>query len=197
MDWANTTARGYKKHLCFGIWWDLYYSFYGRLYISCRVKMFCNARPVYSWWMWNINTGLLGHPRMAWSYLWIFYALHQVTVLTHWGWVTHICISKLTIISSDNGLWPDLRQTIIWTNDAMLLIRSSDNDVPASGKQVRCIPWVQMGTFNKEIGFLCGLIFFALNIFGGEYLQSSLHLMLQIWWNPQLWKLCQWIMMRF
>ena len=27
--------------------------------------------------------------------------------------------------------------------------------IPASGHQVRCIPWVQMGTFNKEIGFLC------------------------------------------
>ena len=24
---------------------------------------------------------------------------------------------------------------------------------PASGHQVRCIPWVQMGTFNKEIDF--------------------------------------------
>ena len=62
---------------------------------------------------------------------------------------------------------------------------------PASGHQVRCIPWVQMGTFNKEIGFLCGLKFFALNIFCGEYLQSSLHLMLQIWWKPLLWKMCQ------
>ena len=29
--------------------------------------------------------------------------------------------------------------------------------VPASGHQVRCIPWVQNGTFNKVIGFLCGL----------------------------------------
>ena len=53
--------------------------------------------------------------------------------------------------------------------------------VPACGHQVRCIPLVQMGTFNKEIGFLCGLKFFALNIFCGEYLQSSLHMMLQIW----------------
>ena len=35
--------------------------------------------------------------------------------------------------------------------------------VRASGHQVRCIPWVQMGTFNKEIVFLCGLKFFALN----------------------------------
>ena len=24
MDWATTTARGYKKHLNFGIWCDLY-----------------------------------------------------------------------------------------------------------------------------------------------------------------------------
>ena len=53
--------------------------------------------------------------------------------------------------------------------------------VPAPGHQVHCIPWMQMGTFNKEIAFLCGLKFFALNIFCGEYLQSSLHLMLQIW----------------
>ena len=30
--------------------------------------------------------------------------------------------------------------------------------VPASGHQVRCIPWVQMGTFNKEIGFLCRIV---------------------------------------
>ena len=40
--------------------------------------------------------------------------------------------------------------------------------VPVSDHQVRCIPWVQMGTFNKEIGFLCWLKFFALNIFVGN-----------------------------
>ena len=42
--------------------------------------------------------------------------------LTHWGRVTHICISKLTIIGSDNGLSPDRRQAIIWTNAGILLI---------------------------------------------------------------------------
>ena len=41
--------------------------------------------------------------------------------LTHWGWVTHICIGKLTIIGSDNGLLPGQRQAIIWTNDGILL----------------------------------------------------------------------------
>ena len=45
-----------------------------------------------------------------------------VFCLTHWGRVTHICISKLTIISSDNGLSPDQRQAIIWTNAGLLLI---------------------------------------------------------------------------
>ena len=43
-------------------------------------------------------------------------------VLTHWGRVTHICVSKLTIISSDNGLSSGMRQVIIWTNAEMLLI---------------------------------------------------------------------------
>ena len=43
-------------------------------------------------------------------------------VLTHWGRVTHICVTKLTIIGSDNGLWPDRRQAIIWTNAGILLI---------------------------------------------------------------------------
>ena len=42
--------------------------------------------------------------------------------LTHWGRVTYICVSKLTIIGSDNGLSPGRRQTIIWTNAWTLLI---------------------------------------------------------------------------
>ena len=45
--------------------------------------------------------------------------------LTHWGWVTHICIGQLTIIGSDNGLSPGRRQAIIWTNDGILLIGPS------------------------------------------------------------------------
>ena len=44
--------------------------------------------------------------------------------LTHWGRVMHKCVSKQTIIGSDNGLSPGRRQAIIWTNDGILLIRS-------------------------------------------------------------------------
>ena len=43
-------------------------------------------------------------------------------LLSHWGRVTHICVSKLTSIGSDNGLSPDRHQAIIWTNAGILLI---------------------------------------------------------------------------
>ena len=77
-----------------------------------------------------------------------------------------------------------------------LIIRSSDNDStglwpPGSLHTLGADGHISRGTFNKEIGFLCVLKFFALNIFCGEYLQSSLHLMLQIWRKPLLWKMCQ------
>ena len=42
--------------------------------------------------------------------------------LTHWGRVTHICFSIITIIGSDNGLSPGRRQAIIWTSAGILLI---------------------------------------------------------------------------
>ena len=34
----------------------------------------------------------------------------------------HICIGKLAIIASDNGLAPGRRQAIIWTDAGILLI---------------------------------------------------------------------------
>ena len=54
--------------------------------------------------------------------------LRQWRIKTHWGRVTHICISKLTIIGSDNGFSPRRRQAIIWTNAGMLLIRTLGTD---------------------------------------------------------------------
>ena len=54
----------------------------------------------------------------------IILSMAQHAVLTHWGRVTHICINKLTIIGSDNGLSPGRCQAIIWTNAGILLIRT-------------------------------------------------------------------------
>ena len=42
-------------------------------------------------------------------------------IKTHWGRVTHICVGKLTIIGSDNGLSPGRHQAGILTNPGILL----------------------------------------------------------------------------
>ena len=66
----------------------------------------------------NINNGLC----FMWNYE-FFEFMQFITSLTHWGHVTHICISNLTIIGSDNGLLPGRRQAIIWTSAWMLSSR--------------------------------------------------------------------------
>ena len=45
----------------------------------------------------------------------------SLSSLTHWGQVMHICVIKLTIIGSDNGLSPGQRHAIIWTNDVIFV----------------------------------------------------------------------------
>ena len=44
--------------------------------------------------------------------------------LTHCDRMTHICVGKLTIIGSENGLSPRRRQANIWTNAGSFLIES-------------------------------------------------------------------------
>ena len=36
--------------------------------------------------------------------------------------LTHMCVSKITIIGSDNGLQPGRRQAIIWASDEKVII---------------------------------------------------------------------------
>ena len=45
----------------------------------------------------------------------------RVFVLAHWGWVINMYVSKLNTIGWDNGLSPDRRQAIIWSNAGILL----------------------------------------------------------------------------
>ena len=43
-----------------------------------------------------------------------------IHVVLYWGWMTHVCVNKLTIIGSDIGLSPSRRQNIIWTDDIVI-----------------------------------------------------------------------------
>ena len=60
---------------------------------------------------------------MTWRWYLKFLDVAQngFNALSHWGRVTHICVSKLTIISSDNSLSSNRRQAIIWTNAGIFL----------------------------------------------------------------------------
>ena len=49
--------------------------------------------------------------------------------LTHQGRVTHICVSKLSIIDSDNGLSLGRHQAIIWTKAGILLIQTPGTNI--------------------------------------------------------------------
>ena len=84
-----------------------------------------------SWWpstkLWQAICGhsddqdsRLESPNMGGTGIWRVKIV--ILPLTYWGQVTHICVSKLTTIGSDNGLSPGRRQIIIWTNTGILLI---------------------------------------------------------------------------
>ena len=64
---------------------------------------------------------ITNHVQHSWDVLYttLWTSNHLSSVphsLTHWGWVTHICVSELPIIASDNGLLPGGCHAIIWTN---------------------------------------------------------------------------------
>ena len=90
--------------------------FYGAVTVWSMLQ---SASHIYS----NKPTCCQNNPTksLLWMHLHLFQYLYH---LTHWGQVTHICVGKLTIIGSDNGLSPERRQAIIWTNAGILLIGS-------------------------------------------------------------------------
>ena len=66
-------------------------------------------------------------PRAPWDSHWNGVVPRLHWQLTHLGRVTHICVSKLIIIDSDNGLSPGRFQAIIWNNSGILLRRPFGN----------------------------------------------------------------------
>ena len=70
---------------------------------------------------------------------WTNSSCQHCRALTHWGRVTHICVSKLTIIGSDNGLSTDRRQAIIWTNAGLFLIGTLGTNFSELQSRPQCV----------------------------------------------------------
>ena len=100
------------------IWRHLHRKYKARLMRMVNTSVSFLAKPALNQWkktLWNlVNFALMMRNNK--------YRKGLDQILTHWGRVTHICVGKLTIIGSDNGLAPGRHQTIIWTNDGILLI---------------------------------------------------------------------------
>ena len=94
----------------------------------------------------------MNHVTVSFAYAILFKSTELVTIsttrtgayLTHWGRVTHICVSKLTIIGSDNGLSPCRRQAIIWTNAGILLIRTLGTNFIEILSEIRAFSFKEM-----------------------------------------------------
>ena len=72
------------------------------------------------------------------------YKRNITPLLTHWGRVMHICIGNLTIIGSDNGLSPERRQAIIWTNAGILLIGPVGTNLSEISSKIHTFSFTKM-----------------------------------------------------
>ena len=87
--------------------------------------------------------------------------------LTHWGWVMHICINKLNIIGSDNGLLPGGRKDIIWTNAGIFLIGPLGAKFNEILIKIHTVSFKKM--YLKMSSGKCWPFCLDLNVLSGEY----------------------------
>ena len=111
MDWAKTTAWGYKKYLSFGIWCDLYKRFYGISNNNTMVKTTPYACKICNR---NNEKKISAEKRLSLN------KAYQIkkTVL----WVKYQSYSFSVQIRFFSGVLVCICQAIIWTNDGILLI---------------------------------------------------------------------------
>ena len=94
-------------------------------------------------------------PKMSWHNTLIVRLIAYLFIarLNHWGRMTHICVSKLTIIVSDDGFSPGRRQTIIRTNAGMLSIGPLEKkSVKNQSKCIHSHPKKCIWKCRQEIG---------------------------------------------
>ena len=90
--------------------------------------------------------------------------------------MTHICVSKKTIIGSDNGLLPGRRQAIIWTNAGILLIGTLGTNFSQILIEIRIFAFKKMGlkvSSAKWWPFCLGLNVLMMTSYLVEFFQTG------------------------
>ena len=105
---------------------------------------------------------LLGHNVLAMLFTLCIYAVAVVIVQLQITSLrpsdAYICISKLTIIGSDNGLSPCHRQAIIWTSAGILLILTLGTNFSAILSKSSCI-FIKENPFGNAICEMAAILF--------------------------------------
>ena len=65
-------------------------------------------KPMMTYHQWSsMAFKITSHTHIYWDEIMHIFNVCEITAVlnsTHWGWLTHICLSKLPIIGSDSGL---------------------------------------------------------------------------------------------
>ena len=72
--------------------------------------------------------------------------------------MTHICVGNLTIIVSDNGLSPDRRQAIIWTNAGIKLIEHLGTKIELNIDRISNI-FIHENAFKKVVCKMVAILY--------------------------------------
>ena len=102
--------------------------------------------------------------------------------LTHWGRVTHICVSDLTSIGADNGLSPCRRQAIIRTNAGLLWIEPLGTNFSKILIEIQIFSFKKMRlkvSSAKRRPFCLGLNVLTWRVFPCRDIMSSVFFLLQ------------------
>ena len=113
-------------------------------------------------------------------------------LLTQGGWMMHICVSKLTIIGSDNGLSPERRQATIWTNARILLITTLGTNFSEILSEIHTFSFKKMHLKTSPVKgrpFCLGLNVFMSNAVYTNGCTQLCSILFMVW----LYHSCSWI----
>ena len=103
-----------------------------------------------------------------------------MSVKTHWDRMTHICVGKLAIIDSDNGLSPGRRQSIIRTNVGILLIGTLGTNFSEIWSEIHTFSFKEM---HLKMSGRWRPLYLCLNVLGVYTLYLEPFLMTEINWD--------------
>ena len=115
MTWCIFYCSCFRSHIFVFVYIIIFYSLYSA-WIWARACYLPRGTPT---WVSDLPHAY-GKLILYTSLAMVIGRSNSIEILTHWGRVTHICVSRLTITGSDNGLSPGRRQAIIWTNAGIL-----------------------------------------------------------------------------